>query len=110
MPSSDQSSVADGSRVPASGFFNVHNYGTSDSNNNGFVRRMKPGAAFDLIKGETLTEIRARFRDPNTAKMTETTFELFHWKSQSISTSHASTRYGGKSILCLLYTSPSPRA
>ena len=99
MPSSDQSSIGDGSRVPAAGFFKVHNYGTSDSNNNGFVRRMKPGAAFDLIKGETLTEIRARFRDPNTAKMTETTFELFHWKSQSISTAHAATRYGGKSII-----------
>jgi hypothetical protein len=99
MPSFDQSSVADGSRTAASGFLNIHNYGTTNSNNNGFVRRMKPGAAFDLIKGETLTEIRARFRDPNTAKMTETTFELFHWKSQSISSSHAATRYGGKSIL-----------
>jgi len=99
MPSRDQSGVADGSRVPAAGFFNIHNYGTSDSNNNGFVRRMKPGAAFDLIKGETLTEIRGRFRDPISGTMRETTFELFHWKSQSISSSHATSRYGGKAIL-----------
>jgi len=99
MPAQDQSSIGELGRTAATGFFNVHNYGTTNTNNDGFTRQMKPGAAFDLIKGETLTEIRARFRDPLSGTMRETTFELFHWKSQSISTAHAATRYGGKAIL-----------
>lgn len=97
MPSSDQSSVADGSRVPAVGFFRVHNYSASGEDNNGFTRRMKPGAAFDLIKGENLTDIRARFRDAISGTMRETNFELFHFKAQSGLS--VAGLYGGKAIL-----------
>ncbi len=97
MPSSDQSSITEGSRVPAVGNFRVHNYNTTSENNDGHTRRMKPGSAFDLIKGENLTEIRARFRDAISGTMRETTFELFHFKAQSGAS--VASMYGGKAIL-----------
>ena len=98
MPTSDLSSVVENSRSPATGNLQFHNYGTTNTNNDGFTRQIKPGAAFDLIKSENLTEILARFRDPISGTMRETTFELFHFKAQNVSSSVAGL-YGGKAIL-----------
>jgi hypothetical protein len=90
------------SSSPSTGKLAIKNYQTvagGNVNRNGGDRPMRAGAAFDQINHENLTEIIARFRSPHSGKMIETNFELFHWKSQSISTSHLSTRYGGKDIV-----------